>query len=390
MSNLLSRLLLLPFALCLLAAPVARADDEPAPEPKRHRVRVRLEKEDKPAPKETEGEKKDPMDAVMRWLMGEAGEKARSAEADFERMVDRWMKGGDDVPLAGLRDLLVEDGWTAGSLVEWIHGHLGAEGCDLAILGEVLPRLMHGPRTWHPFVGPDLGPWMGGGPRWQGRGEGGRGFGGRMRGMRGRGVRPGRRGPGAGGPRWERFFFGGGPAGPDGRVGPGMPPFGAHGGGRSRTVLLWNDGRGWHREEWDGAPEDAAHGRGGTPWGGSDCECPFCGGPGRGGPFRGPMGRGNPEGLDPRVLGPWLKKWMRHDEASDGNAGDLEDVELFLESLGEQEGEEGDDMPEALRDFIKRRVRVKLEPGDARVRMPVPPEPPQPPEAPKAPESPLK
>lgn len=56
-----------------------------------------------------------PLHSVLRWLLGE-GRGERPAHDPLRA----WFDGGPDVPLAGLRDALKADGWTAPRLRAWL------------------------------------------------------------------------------------------------------------------------------------------------------------------------------------------------------------------------------------------------------------------------------
>ncbi|MFV1959026.1 MAG: hypothetical protein ACC662_06390, partial [Planctomycetota bacterium] len=254
---------------------------------------------------------KSPLPTVFRWLV-----KTRRKVMSGPNPLEAWFTGGDDVPLAGLRDALAEDGWNAGSLTKWIQTKVGPRwkvmlGAASGVRGAGLggPGASSGPHGRGAGAGNSCDPGArcekarghgprghgtsghhGGGRRGEGRcGEGRRGggcgdggHGDRMRMQRGQGrrkacdgcphARRGRRSPGrwahGGRSRWARgpaerarpgrggLVLGRGAAGQGGGsrfVGPGA---------LTRTIILWNDGSGWRRRELSGysAPRTTAAG----------------------------------------------------------------------------------------------------------------------------------
>ena len=234
-------------------------------------------------------EGRNPMSTMLRWLLtnGMAGELPNDP-------LQAWFEGGANVPMAGLRDALKADGWTAQSLQAWFLEHLVG---GMAALHAPAPHAMHPPM--HP---PMRGRWYE-----LGRGRGGCGDrcdcdrGGRMeqrspgrawhgsRQGRGNGRGQGRRQAGQGGfdrrcgtcdPRGSRGACQGdcgscdsrragrrscdacgSRGGSQGRRGSCGGDCGAQGRGpaRRQAYLLWNDGSGWQQREVD-AEGAVAHG----------------------------------------------------------------------------------------------------------------------------------
>ncbi len=235
----------------------------------------------------------NPMSSVMKWMMRRHGDYAGGNDP-----ITAWFQGGSDVPLADLRDTLVADGWTASSLLEWLHQDLS--GALAALLAPVLGDMAHGGGAHG--MGPHGMPPHGMGPHGtapRGHGEG------MHRGGRGMGAH------GAMGPH--------GDMGPRGRRGPGR----ARSAGPARAIVLWNDGSGWHGHEVDGmgmgraAPGPRrgmgrqAHGRMQAAERG-DCNCPDC-------PKRGRHGRGMGRGSDLEGLPPALRRVI--EESMTGRRG---------------------------------------------------------------------
>lgn len=148
-----------------------------------------------------------PLPTVLRWLTGENGKGPLAS----------WFEGGADVPLAGLRDALTADGWTARSLGDWLGRRL-RRGARAHGVPPAPPHARHARRPgpgWgapsHEHARPHAwwtGPW-------------------------------GNRGAMPPGPRGHPTGWGGSPRGWDGG-----PRIEAH----SRAFILWNDGSGWrHR-----------------------------------------------------------------------------------------------------------------------------------------------
>lgn len=77
-------------------------------------VAVEIERSARPVPA-------NPMASVLRWMIGE------SLDAHGRRGQDplhAWFEGGENVPMAGLRDALKADGWTADALRAWLGRNL--------------------------------------------------------------------------------------------------------------------------------------------------------------------------------------------------------------------------------------------------------------------------
>lgn len=271
------------------AAPSAHADDE-APAPKKVRIKLKKHDADGHASERTRASKqaqpRSPMPTIERWLRGKLGGSAVAPTHDpMASMLKQWFEGGDDVPMADLRDALTADGWDANSMQAWMLGEMARSASSM----HAMPFFSS--RTFGPYLSePRAELWrgrraMGQGPighgghgqGWHGHGypphahpghahprQGGYGV--APRGWRLRGGRAFRRGP-----RW-RMRQGAGPM-------PGWPaPHGhAHGeraqgnrphGGRpdartprvqrqQRAFILWNDGNGWQRRELPGGLNEA-------------------------------------------------------------------------------------------------------------------------------------
>ena len=233
-------------ALSLATPGLAWADDESAPEPKKKRIRISLPKASpEPLPLQFRQAEKSPMDAVMRWAMGEMhSHMAKAGQgSDAQAMLKSWFEGGADVPMAGLRDSLKADGWNADSLSRWMHRHMHRALSEAPDMLRRLQPEMGGPNVWvappqvHRYrMQMPWGEWHGQprrgwqqgrrqGPRWQRRQHG------HGHGRWGQGPRRGwRRGMGHGM---------GGPRGMGGSAGPMT----------SRAIILWNDGSGWQQRE---------------------------------------------------------------------------------------------------------------------------------------------
>lgn len=273
----------LALGLTCLGPASASADEGGAPKPKRVRIHVVAPKSnDGPAGEGLSSEqrhgKKDPLQTIMRWAMGEMSAHMSGAGTDGDAggHLQKWFDGGDDVPAAGLRDALKADGWTANTLKQWVSGQVlsnaprmmqlfsGAAGEGGRMVAPMQRRRQmfaskgsHGRQHDQPGC-----PLCGSG----GRGQAGPGMHpdmhhgmhhGMQHGMRhGMGQR-GRRGHGSGrGPRgWRGRGGQGGPRGwgrthGQGRMGARSPHGHGHERGmQSQTVILWNDGSGWQRQE---------------------------------------------------------------------------------------------------------------------------------------------
>ena len=348
----------LMLALALLAAPRAWADDGDAPVRKKVRVRV-TKREEAPAKGQEKVSSANPLDTVLRWAMGELGAQVGKdgKGGDADAMLRKWFEGGDDVPLAGLRDALEADGWTPEKLKAWgmakaiqagpqmmqlfanrsgpmgvrRGGPMGQGG--LTVLGPMGRRFAR--------FGSEAGPGHGaaGCPLC---GEGGHRRWGRRRARGGRGMRQG-------------------PRGPRGRRGRAMGGFGArgmepHGSTQhnSRAVILWNDGSGWHRRE---IPGGMGHGQRGSG------KPPFMGGHGgmRQGGGQAPawmrqlMGGQHPPMQGPQGMpGPGHAPWMKMLEGflkNQGGQGGETDVNWLnlLQQLQKSQGEGGTDLQALLK-----------------------------------------
>jgi len=75
-------------------------------------VAVQAERAARPVPA-------NPLQSVLRWLVGESLEGRATRDP-----LRAWFDGGPDVPMAGLRDALAADGWTADSLRAWLSRNL--------------------------------------------------------------------------------------------------------------------------------------------------------------------------------------------------------------------------------------------------------------------------
>ncbi|MDJ0976301.1 MAG: hypothetical protein QNJ98_17705 [Planctomycetota bacterium] len=77
-----------------------------------------------------------PMDSMMGWV-SEQIKTTKGAEGSCCGAMKAWFAGGKDVPLAGMRDRLVADGWTADSTIAFMKKMKAAKsadcgGCDKA------------------------------------------------------------------------------------------------------------------------------------------------------------------------------------------------------------------------------------------------------------------
>jgi hypothetical protein len=174
---------------------------------------------------EGEGAAASPVGTVLEWLMQQG--MAHAAASPSESPLDAWFAGGRNVPMAGLRDALVRNGWNAPRLRAWLQRRI------FSFVARALASEGGG------FGGgPSAGPW---GSFGRGPGAWG-GF-----------------GPWAGARAW------------------GGPPAGTSQSG----VVLWNDGSGWHMSP---LPSGAGAARPWTsfaPFARSDaddggCTCPQC------------------------------------------------------------------------------------------------------------------
>jgi len=352
----------LMLALALLTSATAWADDGDAPVRKKVRVRV-TKREEAPAQGQKKAPAPNPLDTVMRWAMGELGAQVGKdgKGGDADARLRKWFEGGDDVPLAGLRDALKADGWTPEKLKAWgmakamqagpqmmqlfanRSGPMGARrGGPMGQGGlSVLGPMSRSFTTFGSAAGPGHGAagcplcGEGGQQRWGRRGGPGR------RGAYGRqGMRRGpwgRRGPGGfRGPRGQ------------GRWGGGMGPHGPmH--GSSHAVILWNDGSGWHRRE---IPGGMGHGQRGSGM------PPFMGGHGGMGPGGGQMPAWmrqlmggqhppmqGPQGVQGPGQAPWKKMLEGFLKNQGGQSGEADVNWLnLLQQLQKSQGEDGSDL----------------------------------------------
>lgn len=77
-----------------------------------------------------------PIDSMMGWV-SEQIKTTKGAEGSCCGAMKAWFAGGKDVPLAGMRDRLVADGWTADSTIAFMKKMKAAKsgdcgGCDKA------------------------------------------------------------------------------------------------------------------------------------------------------------------------------------------------------------------------------------------------------------------
>lgn len=227
---------------------------------------------------------RSPAETVHRWLAGEI-EKWGGAAEGARTPLHAWFEAGNDVPLAGLRDALKKDGWTADQLVQWIQ----RQAARMSSMGSSGPRAFGRMRGWS-------------GPGWFGVRPGGGWRRLRMRGpwgFGGRGDLFGGRGPFQGGAPWGNAWGGSGPFGGQGA----LPGWGGMFTGpsqqQSRTIILWNDGSGWQRREIPG-------GMGAGPWMGGMGGGPW--GPMGAGPGTPPQPPQPPQSPDVDKIIEWLKQ----------------------------------------------------------------------------------
>jgi len=65
------------------------------------------------------GDSASPVDSVHRWLMGKLGDSLGNGELNPSAILKQWFEGGNEVPLADLRNTLKADGWNAEKLEGW-------------------------------------------------------------------------------------------------------------------------------------------------------------------------------------------------------------------------------------------------------------------------------
>ena len=78
-----------------------------------------------------------PACSMMKWMFGEVAKTPGAKPECMKSTMTAWFAGGKDVPLAGMRDALVKDGWTAESTVAFFKAEMAkraaagdCSGCD--------------------------------------------------------------------------------------------------------------------------------------------------------------------------------------------------------------------------------------------------------------------
>ncbi len=182
--------LIVVIGVAALISNPAWADDDAEPKRVKKKVKIR---------KAADGQAgRDPMDTARRWMMKEMARHMRAmgeAEGEAAKSPLHYWFAAKDVPMAGLRDALKADGWTADELMQWMQRHfmhamLQGLGPMMGLLeeGPSVRLRMEGPRRRRGMRVQRFGPWgrSGGGGQggsiiiwdgdewrsWDGRGDG--------------------------------------------------------------------------------------------------------------------------------------------------------------------------------------------------------------------------